>query len=294
MSKKQELGKGIRALLQSMDDERPAKQGAANEESGVTEIAIKAIRANPDQPRSDFDEEQLKELAQSIKALGVIQPLTLRKISVGDFQIIAGERRFRASKLAGLSTVPAYVREANDTELLEMALVENIQRQDLNPIEVAISFDRLIRECGITQEQLSPRVGKKRSTIANYVRLLRLPPEIQKALKKELISMGHARALAGVEDVVMQMEHFKAILEKGLSVRKTEELVSQKITKPSSLSGSPSSQAHHPEIEKIIDRLSSQFGTKVRIDRSNKGAGKIVIPFKSDSELNNILDLIEE
>ena len=293
MGKKQELGKGIRALLKTMDTEETTDQSSLQQSPGVTQIPINQIRVNPDQPRNHFDEELLEELAQSIKSLGVIQPLTLRKISHNDYQIIAGERRFRASKLAGLTEVPAYVREANDAELLEMALVENIQRQDLNPVEVAISFERLIRECNITQEQLSDRVGKKRSTIANYVRLLKLPPEVQQALKKELISMGHARALAGVEDPMLLMKHFKEVLEKSLSVRKTEELVSSgSKTKPKSADASTSDQ--NPELKKIVDRLSAHFGTKVKLDRTNSGSGKISIPFKSDAELNNILDLLED
>ena len=292
MGKKQELGKGIRALLKTMDDDTSGSvQSAQKDAPGVTQIAIAHIRANPDQPRNHFDEEQLEELAQSIQSLGVIQPLTLRKISHNDYQIIAGERRFRASKMAGLKEVPSYIREANDAELLEMALVENIQRQDLNPVEVAISFERLIRECNITQEALSERVGKKRSTIANYVRLLKLPPEVQQALKKEIISMGHARALAGVDDPMLLMKHFKVVLEKSLSVRKTEELVSA-VSKAKKTTKVTSEQS--PEIRKIVDRLSAHFGTRIRLDRTDSGKGKISIPFNSDSELNNILDLLED
>lgn len=294
--KKKELGKGIRALLQNMDapeKEQSKKTGSAK--TPIQEIPVDYIRPNPDQPRNEFDQEQLEELALSIKSLGIIQPLTLRKISDSDYQIIAGERRYRASKLAGLQAVPAYIRKANDVELLEMALVENIQRQDLNPVEVAISFDRLIRECGITQEELSGRVGKNRSTIANYIRLLKLPPEVQKALKAELITMGHAKALAGVEDPVMVMSYFKDILQKHLSVRKTEELVSGKKgsqTKPES--STTGTTGLNSELKRIIDRLSSQFGTRVKLTRNNKGQGKIIIPFKSDKEFNDILDRLEE
>lgn len=297
MGKKQELGKGIRALLQSMDvqEDEQSQKGAVDSSTPIKEIDIEFIRPNPDQPRKEFDQEALEELSQSIKALGLIQPLTLRKISESDFQIIAGERRYRASKLAGLKSVPAYVRQANDVELLEMALVENIQRQDLNPVEVAISFDRLIRECGITQEVLSDRVGKNRSTISNYVRLLRLPPEVQKALKSKLITMGHAKALAGVEDPVMVMTYFKEVLEKNLSVRKTEDLVSEKPkTTPNKSTERSAPQEITSEVKRIIDRLSASLGTKVSIARNDKGVGKIVIPFKSDAEFNAILDVLED
>ncbi len=294
MGKKQELGKGIRALLKTMDtDTQASDQSTVQQSPGVSQIPIDHIRANPDQPRNHFDQEQLEELAQSIQSLGVIQPLTLRKISHNDYQIIAGERRFRASKMAGLKEVPAYIREANDAELLEMALVENIQRQDLNPVEVAISFERLIRECNITQEELSERVGKKRSTIANYIRLLKLPPEVQQALKKELITMGHARALAGVDDPMLLMKYFKDVLEKSLSVRKTEELVSA-TAKPKAKNISKPASEQNPELRKIIDRLSAHFGTRIKLDRNDSGKGQISIPFKSDAELNSILDLLED
>lgn len=294
--KKQELGKGIRALLQTMDTPGSETTGVQGSGTPIMEIPIEYIRPNPDQPRKEFEKEQLEELAQSIRALGLIQPLTLRRISESDYQIIAGERRYRASKIAGLKTVPAYVRKANDVELLEMALVENIQRQDLNPVEVAISFDRLIRECGITQEELSSRVGKNRSTIANYVRLLKLPPEVQKGLKKKVITMGHAKALAGVEDPVLVMSYFKEVLQKNLSVRKTEELVSQADDKTAQTpkSTKPRSQPVSSELKRIIDRLSGYFGTKINISRNDKGEGRITIPFHSDAELNDILDLLDE
>lgn len=295
--KKQELGKGIRALLQTMDTPEVKSGSESSNTLPIQEIPIEFIRANPDQPRKEFDQEQLAELAQSIEALGLIQPLTLRKIADNDYQIIAGERRFRASKIAGLSSVPAYIRQANDVELLEMALVENIQRQDLNPVEVAISFDRLIRECEITQEELSGRVGKSRSAIANYVRILKLPPEVQQGLKKQLITMGHAKALAGVDDPLLIMSYFKEVLQKGLSVRKTEDLVNGKSVAAKSNSTSKSSASANEvnaDVRRIIDRLSGYFGTKISINRNSKGEGKITIPFFSDEELNNILELLEE
>lgn len=301
MAKKKELGKGIMALLNKMDDE-PSVPAAVEEvvsETSVSKIPIEIIHPNPDQPRKEFTEEELNELAKSIAAMGIIQPLTLRKLSHDHYQIIAGERRFRASKIAGLTEVPAYIREADDVELLEMALVENIQRQDLNAIEVAFSFDRLMRECNITQEELADRVGKKRSTITNYLRLLKLPPEIQKAVKGQLISMGHARALAGVDDPLLLMDIFQEVIKSNLSVRKTEGLVSAYQSNGDGQGGSNSTQssssktAHSPEIRSMIEDMSNIFGTRVKMDRDPKGKGKITIPFKNDHELNFIMEILE-
>jgi len=303
MGKKQELGKGIRALLNSMDNTKDQTENPAvesNVEVSISYIKLEHIHANPDQPRKDFDQEALEELARSIKAMGIIQPLTLRKMADNHYQIIAGERRFRASQIVGLREVPAYIRKANDTTLLEMALVENIQRKDLNAVEVAISFDRLIRECQITQEELSERVGKKRSTITNYLRLLKLPPEVQKAVKAELISMGHAKALAGIEDPLLLMDIFKEVLESGLSVRKTESLVAAYQTNAGSekevnlQSQNAAVVRHSPELRRIIEEISASLGTKVKVDRNAQGKGKISIPFKNDQELNFILEIMED
>ena len=221
MGKKSVLGRGLGALIENPDEVRRPRPAA----SSINEIDIVQIEANPWQPRSTFDEERLGELAASIKSVGIVQPLTLRKISEDQYQIIAGERRFRAAKLAGLTKVPAYVRDAEDDLMLEMALVENIQREDLDPIEVAISYQRLIDECSLTQEDLSDRVGKKRSTVANYLRLLKLPAEIQLGLRARQISMGHARAIINVESSEKQISIFNETVEQDYSVRKVEELV---------------------------------------------------------------------
>lgn len=297
MGKKQELGKGIRALLNTMDQQPAGKTSTPQpKEVSTTLIPINQIHPNPDQPRKEFKDEELEELAQSIKSMGIIQPLTLRKLSNDTYQIIAGERRFRASKIAGLTEVPAYVREADDTTLLEMALVENIQRQDLNAIEVALSFDRLIRECEITQEELAQRVGKKRSTITNYMRLLKLPPEVQKALKNQIISMGHARALAGIEDSLLLMDIFEEVLRNNLSVRKTESLVAayQQPNTGNQKKDVPSPKdSLSPELRKIVEDVSNIFGTRIKLDRSNDGKGKLTIPFKNDHELNFIIEILE-
>ena len=295
MGKKQEMGKGIRALLSSMETkEVPVSEGqdARPEELRTAMIDLDLIFPNPDQPRKEFNQEYLEELAQSIKAMGVIQPLTLRKLSADRYQIIAGERRYRASKMAGLEEVPAYIREADDVTLLEMALVENIQRQDLNAVEVALSFDRLIRECDLTQEALAERVGKKRSTVTNYLRLLKLPPEIQKAVQLEAISMGHARALASIEDPLLLMDIFQEVLKNNLSVRKTESLV--KAYQSGDKKKAPKvAQSYSPEVRKILEEVSEKFGTRVKMDRNDQGKGRFIIPFKNDHELNFILEVLE-
>jgi ParB family chromosome partitioning protein len=297
MGKKQEMGKGIRALLSSMETKDVSaspgqEQDTRPEELRTAMIDLDLIFPNPDQPRKEFNQEYLEELAQSIKAMGVIQPLTLRKLSADRYQIIAGERRYRASKMAGLDAVPAYIREADDVTLLEMALVENIQRQDLNAVEVALSFDRLIRECDLTQEALAERVGKKRSTVTNYLRLLKLPPEIQKAVQLEAISMGHARALASIEDPFLLMDIFQEVLKNNLSVRKTESLV-QAYQSGEKKKAPKAPQAHSPEVRKILEEVSERFGTRVKMDRNDKGKGRLVIPFNNDHELNFILEVLE-
>ena len=287
MGKKNALGRGLGALIDG------AEREDMNAPDAINEIEIRNIVGNPWQPRSNFDEEALDELAESIKEIGIIQPITVRLLEKGKYQLIAGERRFRAAQKIGLRTIAAYVREANDQNMLEMALVENIQRVDLNAIDVAISYRRLIEECNLTQENMSERVGKKRSTISNYLRLLKLPAEIQLALKENKISMGHARALINLEEVGDQQKVFEITLKKELSVRKVEEFVRKlqeiKQVKPKSTV---------PEISKEYDKLkthlSLHFGTSVGFSRNTKGRGKIVIPFYSDEELEKIIAILDK
>ncbi|RMF26142.1 MAG: ParB/RepB/Spo0J family partition protein [Bacteroidetes bacterium] len=291
--KKKELGAGIAALLRNIETEPPEQQKELVREltHTVASIPVEAIEVNPFQPRNDFDEESLQELAESIRVHGLIQPITVRRMAEGQYQLISGERRWRASKLAGLETIPAYVRLANDQEMLEMALVENIQREDLNAIEVAITFQRLIDECSLTHESLSQRVGKKRSTVTNFLRLLKLPPDIQKGLKEGRISMGHARALLGVEDFAVQSALYREIITEGLSVRETERRV-QAFNQPQR------PRARKPSLPdaylQVQEQLRSRLGAKVQLKRTPKGRGQIVIPFADDDDLNRLLDLLEE
>lgn len=293
-SNKKQLGKGIRALLSSMDAEEDVDRKTLSKElsKNVALIPIAWIEANPFQPRKDFDAESIESLAQSIKTHGIIQPLTLRRLSENNYQIIAGERRFRASKIAGLESVPAYIRLADDQLLLEMALVENIQREDLNALEVSFSMNRLIVECNLTHDQLSARLGKNRSTVTNYLRLLKLPPEIQQSVRDKGISMGHARALAGITDLVEQLYIFKKLRSEELSVRKLEELIRSRQSGTAPPRGGKEGQALSPEVRRIQDELSGFFGSKVSLKRSQKGAGTIVIHFNDDDSLNHILDLM--
>ncbi|MDQ3142922.1 MAG: ParB/RepB/Spo0J family partition protein [Bacteroidota bacterium] len=298
MSQKHELGKGLKALLGNLnkDEFQTSSEQAAVETifmGSVDLIPLAQIFPNPFQPRHTFEAESLDELAQSIKTFGLIQPLTLRKKSDNQFEIISGERRFRASQLVGLTAVPAYIRTADDQEILEMALIENIQREDLNPIEIGISYQRLIEECNLTQDALSDRVGKKRSTISNYTRLLKLPPEVQNALKSKTISMGHARVLAGVDDLIKQIQLYKDIVQNELSVRQTEQIL-QKWNKPTGRKVITPKNDPVAEIKTIENRLSEKLGTKVVMQRNEKGEGQIQIKFKSDRELNDILDRLEE
>lgn len=293
-TKKKQLGQGIRALLANMDSEEEQDIQSISKElsKNVAMIPIEWIEANPQQPRTDFDKEAIEGLAESIKVHGIIQPLTLRRLSEQSFQIIAGERRFRASQMAGLEAVPAYVRLADDQQLLEMALVENIQREDLNALEVAISMNRLIAECDLTHDELSGRLGKERSTVTNYLRLLKLPPQIQQAVRDKKISMGHARSLAGISDLPEQLYIFNRLVSDELSVRKLEALIRSRQGGKKNSRSSSSSELD-PELKKIRDNLSATFGAKVALERNAKGAGKIVIHFKNDDGLNHILDLIE-
>jgi len=291
--KREDIGLGIRALLSDAEKpEQPLEETANAVRSTVVFVPIDAIEANPDQPRRTFDLDALQELAQSIKTFGIIQPITIRKLSKDKYQVISGERRLRASKIAGLKELPAYIREVNDQELLEMGLVENIQREDLNALEVAISYQRLIDECDLTHDVLSDRVGKKRSTITNYIRLLKLPPEIQNGVRKEKITMGHARALAGVEHLHRQLNLYRQTIDGNWSVRKLEDNIRAKAPKKSTKK--VVSEALPPELVQFKRNMSMLMGVKINITRSTSGKGHISIPFKNDSELNEIMDTLNE
>lgn len=293
--KKKELGLGIRALLGSNDSKHQSIDSTPPNsdqiDGNLRLISLSNIEPNPDQPRRNFNDETLEELSLSIKTYGLIQPITVRKLSEDRYQIISGERRWRASQLAQLVEVPAYVRTANDQELLEMGLVENIQREDLNALDIAISYQRLIDECNLTHEVLSDRIGKKRSTITNYVRLLKLPPELQKALKKELITMGHARALAGVDRIGVQLSLGDRVIRHNWSVRKLESEI-KLLDKPQR--GKPTPKQYSSEMNKIQSNLSEIFGTKVKLDQKASGKGFIKIDFSSTDELNDIIEMLED
>jgi ParB family chromosome partitioning protein len=291
--KKKELGKGIRALLNSMDndDAVPSFDTVKELSGGIAMISITEIEPNPTQPRTRFNEEQLQELAQSIKSYGIIQPLTLRKIARDKYQIIAGERRYKAAQLAGLTEVPSYVRLVDDQELFEMALVENIQREDLNAIEIAISYKRLMEETNMTQDILSDRIGKDRSTISNYVRLLKLLPDIQNAVKEKHISMGHARALAGIDDIALQLAFYKQTIANSWSVRQLETNIRDHFNKKEK--SQSTSSPKDAEIESVKERLRTILGLKVQIERNDKGQGFVRISFNSTDELNSIIDVID-
>ncbi|TXE09926.1 ParB/RepB/Spo0J family partition protein [Seonamhaeicola algicola] len=297
-NKKQALGRGLSALLKDPENNIQSAQdeGADKVVGNIIELDLDYIEVNPFQPRTNFNEETLQELATSIKELGVIQPITVRKLEFNKYQLVSGERRFRASKLLGLETIPAYVRIANDQESLEMALVENIQRQDLDPIEIALSYQRLIDEINLTQEQMSERVGKKRSTITNYLRLLKLDPIIQTGMRDGFISMGHGRALISVEDTSTQLDIYGKVLENELSVRATETLIknynaTNEVTVPSK---EKTNEENTPKfIKKGINVFSEYFGHKIDVKVSKNGKGKITIPFHSEEDFNRIKKLIE-
>lgn len=294
-TKKQALGRGLSALLRDPDNDiRTASDKNADKVIGnIVEIALDAIELNPFQPRTHFNEENLQELASSIKELGVIQPITVRKIDFGKFQLVSGERRYRASKVAGLPTIPAYVRIANDQESLEMALVENIQREDLDPIEIALSYRRLIEEIQLTQERLSARVGKKRSTIANYLRLLKLDPIIQTGMRDGFVSMGHGRALLTVEDRKMQLEVYEKIIARSLSVRATEALV--KKHQNNRIDSLQTKNAASPSyLTESVSALTTRLSAPVAIQLGKKGAGKLIISFQSKEELLRLKNLLTQ
>ena len=292
-TKKQALGRGLSALLKDPSNDITSAQdkNADKVVGNIVELELSRIEVNPFQPRTKFNEESLRELASSIKELGVIQPITVRKIAFNKYQLVSGERRFRASSLIGLKTIPAYIRIANDQESLEMALVENIQRQDLDPIEIALSYQRLIDEINLTQEQMSERVGKKRSTIANYLRLLKLDPIIQTGMRDGFISMGHGRAIINIENHVAQLEIYEKILTSKLSVRQTEQLVKNyRQNKEVAVSKSPEMPKH---IKKGIKEISEYFGHKIDVKLGKNGSGKITIPFHSEEDFNRIKKLVK-
>ncbi|MFV0469969.1 MAG: ParB/RepB/Spo0J family partition protein [Dysgonomonas sp.] len=299
MAKKSALGRGLDALI-NMDEVKT--QGS----SSISEISLSKIHPNPDQPRRLFDEEALEELATSIKQVGIIQPITLRKLDEDNYQIIAGERRYRASLLAGLDAMPAYIKTSEDENVLEIALIENIQREDLNSIEIALAYQNLIETYNLTQERLSERIGKKRTTIANYLRLLKLPAEIQMGIRDKKIDMAHARTLVTIDDPSIQLEIYELILEEGLSVRKVEEYVraisngenlrdiikEKEAIKNARKSGTKA--ATPEEFELMKSHLSKFFKTKVQLTYNENGKGKISIPFKSDAELEHIISVFDQ
>ena len=294
-TKKQALGRGLSALLNDPENDikSVSDKNADKVIGNVVELDINSIEVNPFQPRSNFNDETLEELASSIRELGIIQPITVRKLDFNKFQLVSGERRFRASKLVGLETIPAYIRIANDQESLEMALVENIQRQDLDPIEIALSYQRLIDEIEITQEKLSDRVGKKRSTITNYLRLLKLDPIIQTGMRDGFISMGHGRALINIDKKKEQISIYEKVVSDGLSVRATEQLV--KALKEPQISGSDQKKgaSNVPEfVSNSLDSIKERLATKVDITTSKNGKGKIVIPFHSEEDFKRIKKLL--
>jgi len=295
-TKKQALGRGLSALLKdpSNDIQSVQDKNADKVIGNIVELDLDFVEVNPFQPRTKFSEESLRELASSIKELGIIQPITVRKLGLNKYQLVSGERRFRASKLLGLETIPAYVRIANDQESLEMALVENIQRQDLDPIEIALSYQRLIDEINLTQEQMSERVGKKRSTIANYLRLLKLDPIIQTGMRDGFISMGHGRALITIEDQSSQLDIYEKILSDKLSVRETEGLVRNFNNDETSTSTKKEESEEVPKfIKKGISAFSEYFGHKIDVKVSKNGKGKITIPFHSEEDFNRIKKLVQ-
>ncbi len=296
MAKKSALGKGLSALLENSETNSDLAKGYAGsrKETNVSLIKIDKIEVNPDNPRTHFEKSALEELAESIQEHGIIQPITVRKVG-NKYQIISGERRFRASQLVGLGEIPVYIRDADDQSVLEMALVENIQREDLDAIEVAISFQRLMDECDLTQDQLSKKIGKNRTTVTNYVRLLKLPAEVQIAVREKSISMGHARSLAGVDDEKLQKQILAKILKDGLSVRQTEKLASaaNSESKPAKSGTKPEPITLSFEQQKVKTDLEDYLGTKISIKKGSNGTGKIVINFASQGDFKRIIDLLD-
>ena len=295
IKKNRGLGRGLDAILQSPETDITSRDISGDYVAGaVAEIDINLIETNPFQPRTEFDEEALRELAQSIKEQGVIQPVTVRKLGYNRYQLISGERRLRASKLAGLTKIPVFIRIANDEQMLELALIENIHRENLNAIEVAISYQRLIDECSLTQEQLSEKVGKSRSAIANFLRLLKLPAEIQIALRDGHISMAHARALINVDDKETQLKLLQQIIEDELSVRQTEELANKAKSPENSKEQRKQTNYLPDHFKAQIKTLSQALNTKVKVKRNLKGQGSVVIDFKNEAEFDRIIELFNK
>ncbi|GHA57847.1 ParB/RepB/Spo0J family partition protein [Pontibacter akesuensis] len=288
------LGRGLGSLLEGNKYTGKTESSTLNEVNTIADIAIDQIQTNPYQPRTHFDQTALEELAESIKVQGIIQPITVRQLDANSYQLISGERRYQASKIAGLTVIPAYIRKADDQQMLEMALIENIQRENLNAIEIALSYQRLLSECSMKQEELGDRVGKKRTTVTNYLRLLKLPPDIQIALRDNLITMGHARALINIDTVEQQLDVFKEVVAKELSVRKVEELVRnlQNAKKKPEAQHKLQFNKYEDELKSVQTRLSSQFGTKIQVKANEEGKGEIKIPFVSVDELNRILEIL--
>lgn len=287
------LGRGLGALITG-GYERKSDPTTPNAVNTIADIHLSLIETNPFQPRTHFDQAALEELAESIRVQGIIQPITVRQLSADAYQLISGERRLQAAKLAGLEAIPAYIRKANDQQMLEMALIENIQRENLNAIEIALSYQRLLSECNLKQEELGDRVGKKRTTVTNYLRLLKLPPDIQIGIRDNLISMGHARAIINMEDVEKQLEVFKKIVNEELSVRKVEELV-RNINQQNKKPDAQTKMSLHPlenEVRRVESKLSTYFGTRIQVKASAEGKGEIKIPFVSVDELNRILEIL--
>ncbi|GJM30670.1 MAG: chromosome partitioning protein ParB [Cyclobacteriaceae bacterium] len=289
--KRNALGRGLGALLDdSVVFEAPMHQG---ESRNMSEIVLDQIGVNPFQPRANFDQETLKELADSIRTQGIIQPITVRKLSAGKYQLIAGERRLQASKLAGLKRIPAYIRTANDQEMLEMALIENIQRENLNAIEIAVSYQRLLSECHLKQEELGDRVGKNRTTVTNYLRLLKLPPDIQIGIRDKKISMGHARALINIENIDTQLNLYQQIIRDDLSVRKVEALVRKNVSGSREKEKPQTGTENNAAMNQLKQKLSSHFGSRIQIKADEKCRGEIRIPFVSTDDLNRILEILD-
>src|SRR5436190_7366635 len=290
---KDELGKGIRSLLQSIDEDLKTRTGhlkntVVESVTSVSRISVNEIEGNPKQPRHDFDEQALQELAASVKRHDIIQPITVSKLASGRYRLVSGERRLRAAKMAGLKDIPAYVRQANDQQLLELALLENLQREDLNAMEISLSYKRMMDELTLTQEQVAETMGKDRSTVTNYIRLLKLPPDIQVAVRNGELSMGHSRALINVDTIDKQIYIFKEIKNKGLSVRQTEALV-RKLYKQGGGVKKSAKSSMPPGFQKIEDKLASHFSTRVKLRHGRNGSGQINIEYYSLDELNNIL-----
>ncbi len=293
--KKSGLGRGLNALLDGPYDAK--KDLAVSRVNTITGIAVGLIDTNPFQPRARFDADAMQELAESIRQQGIIQPITVRQLGPNQFQLISGERRLQASRLAGLETIPAYVRKADDQQMLELALIENIQRENLNAIEIALSFQRLVSECNLKQEELGERVGKKRTTVTNYLRLLKLPPDIQIGLRDNKITMGHARALVNIETVEQQLAVFRRVVDEDLSVRRVEE-IARDLTKPvkrkDPVDVDPADRTElHEDLRHLETRLRSHFGTRIDVRSNQSGKGEIKIPFASVEELNRILEMIQ-